>query len=210
MAETIKTQICNLCKQEKQITEFYKRRSYKSGYDCSCKFCRDSYWKTETGKKATERYSNTEKAKYKAKLRARKRRKRPEIKEQEKQYSKEYYQRKEVKERLRKYEKTAKRRNYKRKLDKSPKAKARMKRTREKYGYKCKARSTLFYRIQTGEIPPVHTKKCFMCNKQAGHYHHKDYSMPYDVIPLCVQCHYNIHHVNPDRSSRRCKLNPLK
>lgn len=46
--------------------------------------------------------------------------------------------------------------------------------------------------------PPITTRLCSYCSKQAEHYHHPDYSEPEAVIPVCEACHAEIHD---------CKLN---
>ncbi len=49
MNQKIKTKVCTLCKKEKEITLFYKRKEYTDGLDCYCKECknkksREHYW----------------------------------------------------------------------------------------------------------------------------------------------------------------------
>jgi hypothetical protein len=45
------------------------------------------------------------------------------------------------------------------------------------------------------KIPIPTNELCNICGKEmAKHRHHLDYNNPLDVIFLCTQCHYNIHH----------------
>ena len=59
---------------------------------------------------------------------------------------------------------------------------------REKHPLKIKARSKVAYLIRKGVIPKPSELVC-VCGKQAKEYHHKDYSKPLEVVPLCVLCH---------------------
>jgi hypothetical protein len=65
---------------------------------------------------------------------------------------------------------------------------------KEKYPEKTKAHQIIHHAIEAGKFPRVNTLTCHRCHvNQAEHYHHPDYSKPMDVIPLCVQCHIDIH-----------------
>jgi hypothetical protein len=65
---------------------------------------------------------------------------------------------------------------------------------------KIKARRAVSNSIRDGKLPRVSTLFCSICNeKQATQYHHhKGYEEKYwlDVIPVCSQCHNNIHYAN--------------
>ncbi len=47
--------------------------------------------------------------------------------------------------------------------------------------------------VKGGALPPVRACNCFVCGKQARHYHHVDYDKPLEVIPVCVKCHSKVH-----------------
>lgn len=47
--------------------------------------------------------------------------------------------------------------------------------------------------IASGRLAPAKTLACSHCGAQAQHYHHENYDMPLEVIPLCASCHRKIH-----------------
>lgn len=54
--------------------------------------------------------------------------------------------------------------------------------------------------VARGIFPRPDTLKCFNCENQAKEYHHhKGYEPEYwfEVIPLCTNCHRNIHRLKP-------------
>lgn len=67
------------------------------------------------------------------------------------------------------------------------------KKMKQKYPAKVKAISDLNHAVRDGKIPPIKTQRCKVCERQAEHYHHEDYSKPYAVIPLCLTCHQKHH-----------------
>jgi len=50
--------------------------------------------------------------------------------------------------------------------------------------------------VRRKHLPRVSTCDCVDCGIQAAEYHHKDYSKPLEVEPLCKLCHVKRH--NPD------------
>ena len=48
-------------------------------------------------------------------------------------------------------------------------------------------------KIQRKEIPKAIELKCLGRGNQAKEYHHSDYEKPLEVIPLCRECHGEIH-----------------
>ena len=54
---------CSKCYQEKDLTEFYKNRAQKDGFDCWCKTCHKAYCQSEMGKAIHRRHRQTEKGK---------------------------------------------------------------------------------------------------------------------------------------------------
>lgn len=56
--------------------------------------------------------------------------------------------------------------------------------------------------IKRGELSPLNTQKCYLCQDKARDYHHHKGYHPKDllnVLPICRRCHTKIH------SSRRTK-----
>lgn len=48
-------------------------------------------------------------------------------------------------------------------------------------------------RVARGKYPKVSVFKCVDCDKQAQHYHHTDYDLPWLVVPMCHSCHRQEH-----------------
>ena len=70
--------------------------------------------------------------------------------------------------------------------------KAEVKRYRERYPEKCKARHDLYHAVTSGRIiRPDHCEFCFKECKPEGH--HADYLRPLDVDWLCSVCHREVH-----------------
>lgn len=56
-----------------------------------------------------------------------------------------------------------------------------------------KAKSIFDEAVRRGRVPRITTRLCASCRKSAEQYHHPDYSRPLHVIPLCRQCHVDLH-----------------
>jgi len=54
---------------------------------------------------------------------------------------------------------------------------------------KIKARQIINNLIRGGYIQNPKLLKCCRCKKQATEYHHKDYTKPLEVKPICRRCH---------------------
>jgi len=71
---------------------------------------------------------------------------------------------------------------------------------KKKYPEKRKASEAVNRAVYSNKIPRASSLICAICNtKQAKHYHHHkgyDEGNWLDVIPVCIQCHNNIHHKN--------------
>ena len=48
-------------------------------------------------------------------------------------------------------------------------------------------------RVARGKYPKASVFKCVDCDKQAQHYHHTDYDLPWLVVPMCLFCHRQEH-----------------
>jgi hypothetical protein len=48
-------------------------------------------------------------------------------------------------------------------------------------------------RVARGKYPKVSVFKCVDCERQAQHYHHTDYDLPWLVVPMCHFCHRQEH-----------------
>lgn len=59
---------------------------------------------------------------------------------------------------------------------------------------KFKARGAVCNAVRDGRLPRPDSLKCHFCGKKAKQYHHPNYKTEhiFDVIPVCVLCHYKI------------------
>lgn len=72
---------------------------------------------------------------------------------------------------------------------------------RKRYPEKNRARRRVASAVTQGKIPRVSTLKCVSCPKQAEQYHHHqgyDVEHELDVIPVCRECHIEIHYSTTD------------
>ena len=170
---------CSRCGQEKALSEFRKDSRSRDGRRSECKACSYKYDKnyagTEAGRARAKKYD--QKPKRQAAKRQSVRNWLSRVKEFEWFGA---YRRQKQKE----YETTPK---YKRAFA------VRYQRDREKY----RARHALNGAIRRGTIPHASSNTCQQCRqKKARHYHHnKGYAWEnrFDVVPLCVECHFKIH-----------------
>ena len=88
--DIMQLKICSLCKEEKEVSEFHKNKSNKTGFNSRCKECIKEYNQKPEVKERRIKY-------------AKEYRQRPEVKEQGRKYRKEYRQRPEIIERDKKY-----------------------------------------------------------------------------------------------------------
>ena len=182
MAEQIISKRCSRCKQVKPLSEFYKDKGRKDGHACGCKNCnmksQKAYCLTEKGRKAVLRYVTSEKG-HAASTR---------YVSSEKAYITRSQYQKSNKGKL-----THKR--YEQSLKGRKNRCAASHRHREKYPYQEPAKWAVKYAIETGKIPPPSECSCLICGQKARDYHHKSYAREHwlDVIPLCRQCHIDIH-----------------
>ena len=158
MIET-KIKLCSKCKQKKSLSEFYRNKQRKDGYNGWCKKCLTP---------AINRHKQSER-----------------YKEQQAEYSKKL----EVKERM----------NYmrrKRRKENPEKYRAidRMQRQNDD-PQKLKARDVVGQAIIYHNFPKACKHQCKNCENQASEYHHWSYDPEHwlDVIPLCKQCHADVH-----------------
>lgn len=66
---------------------------------------------------------------------------------------------------------------------------------RENNKEKIKAEKEVMYAVRIGKIPHISTQLCYLCKRQAQHYHHWSYEPEHrlNVIPLCKSCHGKVH-----------------
>jgi hypothetical protein len=59
-----------------------------------------------------------------------------------------------------------------------------------------KAREALVREVRAGRMPRAFTLQCAVCRRQADEYHHPSYAREdwFKVVPVCHQCHKDIHH----------------
>lgn len=197
----IELKTCSKCGQTKPLDQFHKHKPSPDGRKPSCKACRLAY---ENGRYATDPEFREE-----AKRRSRERSNSPEGKMK----AREYARRPEVRERIKQrrntpeakakykiwgkawreknpdYQKEWKRKNPHRISRYSAKARALNPNQR-------KAQTAVANAIARGELARASTQACIDCGAQAAHYHHhKGYERKnwLTVVPICVQCHANIH-----------------
>lgn len=169
---------CSKCKKRKGTSEFYNQKSAKDGLQSYCKECTMKINSSENRKiqkrEASREYSHTERG---VKI----------------QY--EYRHSENRKTAQQKYNKSDKGKTSQRKYDKSKKGKDNNRKYREGNQEKIKAQTIVTRSIRKGDLPKASTLKCTNCNKQAADYHHWSYDKKYwlDVIPLCRQCHKDLH-----------------
>ena len=162
MSEAIITKCCSKCKQVKPISEFYKNKAKKDGYQCSCKICKEvvnrKYARTEKGKQSQKRHFQTEKGK---------------------QTKRRYKQTKKSKEAQKRY-------------IQSKKGRVSREKYYYKNKFKVQARSSVSYAVKTGKLPRPDFLQCSCCPKQAQEYHHYLGYVPehwLDVVSVCTKCH---------------------
>lgn len=63
---------------------------------------------------------------------------------------------------------------------------------------KCKARDLLFRAIRSGKIQ---RGNCEVCGEPNAEGHHKDYSLPFDVIWLCKKHHMDLHKAESSKNN---------
>ena len=164
---------CSSCGLEKTFDQFNKNNNTKDGYRYMCKECRKQYdkiLKDRNPDKVLARY-----AKY-------------NHSEKGKKYYSEWAEknRDKIIEAMRRFRVTLKGKISSNKHTQK---------YGEKYPEKRRAKTEIYKSVSAGRIPKVSTLICSRCHeKPAAHYHHPDYSKPLEVVPLCIQCHVDIHH----------------
>ena len=95
----------------------------------------------------------------------------------------------------RRYAKLTEIRQYDSQRAKTPKRRADLKlnvrKMRELYPEKNKARAAISRAVRSGKIVP---QPCAMCGATKTEAHHTDYSKPFDVVWVCRSCHFKIHY----------------
>ena len=63
------------------------------------------------------------------------------------------------------------------------------------------------YAVETGKL--IRPNQCSKCSKECKpHAHHEDYTKPLDVIWLCSQCHFYLHHQSKHHRERASEKTP--
>lgn len=159
---------CTKCKQEKLLSEFYKKWDTKDGLQGDCKSCKAEY---DRGYSQTHK---VQKAKRHHKWYQKNKTERAE-------YNRGYNQ--THREEIAEYNRTPVRIEGRKRADK---------RRREKSPEKLKARKAVYSEKRAGRMKPsVFCEECGLPAKTHGH--HKDYSKPLDVDWLCKECHTELH-----------------
>ena len=156
---------CTKCKDIKPLDEFYNNKTRPYGKTDWCDSC-------------TKEHRNT------SEFRAhqRKYRIKPEVKAKEK----EYYKTTNYKMSQQRYKTSPKGRVVAKRQDK---------RREDLHPEKRKAKDFVHNMVRAGVLPQINTQKCKHCGNRADHYHHWSYLPEHwiEVIPLCKQCHVNLH-----------------
>jgi predicted nucleic acid-binding Zn-ribbon protein len=163
---------CTKCGQTKDVSEFYGNKNAKDGLEWGCKKCKsEQYYKRYKQDPKAILDRNRKYATSKAGIENRSNwieRSKNKLHE----YRVRYIHTKKGKEAVEK----------------------KIKRYNNEYPEKRYAKEVIHDLVRRGKLPRVNTLTCHRCHvNQAEHYHHPDYSKPMDVIPLCVQCHIDIH-----------------
>lgn len=181
----VEMKFCKKCEQWKELSEFHKHKLHKDGLASNCKVCVNSkiseYQKTENGvqvrRKANSKYKKSEKGKIS---------------------NHRYITTDKVRERYRnsgiKYRASEQGKIKIKEYKHSDNGKQKSKEYRNNNPLQTKARATVSQAVYTNKLPRASTYIC-KCGKQAQEYHHWSYEKEHwlDVIPLCVQCHADIH-----------------
>ena len=83
---------------------------------------------------------------------------------------------------------------------KTKKGKETARKYRESHQEQITARNRVDAAVKSKKLLPAKTLKCSGCDEQAQEYHHhKGYAPEHwlDIIPVCIQCHVNLHRLLP-------------
>lgn len=98
---------------------------------------------------------------------------------------------------FRQYRRTEKGKTYHKRYRQSEKGKEMCRKSRKRHQFNHpllhKTKAIVAYAVKTGKLPRASTLKCTYCSKQAKERHHPDYTKPFEVKPVCVECHNHIH-----------------
>lgn len=157
---------CSKCKEWKELSEFYRAISKKSGYTSQCKKCASEARRDYSRKEILKKYNSSQKGK----------------------------------STRNRYEKTEKGRSAKKRYRQGGIGREIERKNSANYKNRHPDRAKAHYAIKdavkTGKMPPARVLICNTCGDAAYHYHHYEgYEKEhwFDVIPLCLQCHINIH-----------------
>lgn len=194
--------ICKTCLEGKKLGEFSPRKGGYLGKDAHCKNCnakkiRD---KRKLDPEETRRLKREYYWKNREKINEQKKeyRKKPEVKEKIKAYTKKRYAENPdaVKECYRKnpeYRRKRNEANKKWQKENYEKVIRNNEIQKQRYPDKYKARWMLRQAVSKGKIMKPNT--CSKCHKEKTRIegHHEDYSKPFDVVWLCAPCHRKLH-----------------
>lgn len=156
---------CTKCKKWKELSEFYKASSKKSGYASQCKKCISEAHKDYDRTESLKRYNSSEKGKT---------------------TRQKYQETQKGVTATRRYRESDKYRTMGREY---------RKKYRRMFPERTRAHDKVTDEIRAGRLLPASNYICYFCPNQAAHYHHDDYSKPLEVKPVCSQCHADIHKV---------------
>lgn len=176
---------CSKCKEWKDESEFHKHKLHKDGLSSNCKICVNKkiaeYQKTEKGIEVRRRASSKYKKSEKGKITNHKYITTDKVRERYRRVAIKYRASEQGKIKIKEYKH-------------SDTGKQKDKEYRDNNPTQTKARAAVSQAVYVGKLPHVSTCKC-RCGKVAQEYHHWSYAKEHwlDVIPLCRQCHINIH-----------------
>ena len=178
---------CRICKETKEISEFHKDKSNKSGFRNECKLCAKERSKIAHQKRMMDKeWVQKKRDKYKEYYNKKKQDK--EWVERERKRQRDQLKKENSKETRRKYRHSAKGRE----VHKTSKKNALM--TIEGK-IKNRAQQKAWRYARKGLIKKEPCESCG--SKNNIHAHHDDYSKPLEVKWFCHKCHMEYHRLNP-------------
>jgi len=183
---------CYICKEIKEISEFYNDKSQSGGKSYECKKC-----KSEIRKK--QRLSNVDK--YREQQRKSLERNYDSIRASQKRHlekNRDKILKRRRENRLNKRDEINKKESLRRKNDplyyikERKRQKAWREKNKEKLKNKTDTHKLVMYAVKLGILSkPKECSKCGQMKRIEGH--HEDYSKPLEVIWLCNPCHQALH-----------------
>lgn len=173
--------VCQRCKAEKLLSDFPKKSKEFCSY-CARRIREIRYRKSEKGKETQQKFVKSETRKNYEKAYRKTEKRKVYLEKYKIKMRKKYREDKEFR-----HSEIERRKKH---FFENPDIRIQAhKRHAEKYPEKNKARNRLRMAVHRGTI--IKPSNCEICDKEAKRIeaHHHDYSLPFDVIWMCVECH---------------------